>query len=74
MEELITLKSIIDDLQKDFKIPVGYISFRQAYIRGSIPKEVTKFISKVKKFTSVSYYVEKSDVENFTEALIKHFN
>lgn len=74
MTDTVTLKSVIDQLEADKKIPVGYISFRQAYIRGKVNSEITKYISEVKKFTSVSYYVNKSDLEKFSEALIKQFN
>lgn len=74
MSDKLTLRSVIETLSSENKIPIGYASFRQAYTRGTIPQEIAQYISEVKKFTSISYYVEKSDLEEFTEALIKQFN
>lgn len=69
-----TLKSVIDKLQGENKIPVNYISFRQAYLSNKVDETVTKYIKNVKKFTSTSYYIDESDIGDFSEALIKQFN
>lgn len=74
MSNLVSLKSIIDKLEEEKKIPVGYISFRQAYKANKINEEATKHIQEVKKFSSISYYVDKSHIDKFSEALIKQFN
>lgn len=72
MTNKITLKSIIDQLSEEGKIPVSYISFRQAYVNKKLNEDVTKYIQEVKKFTSVSYYI--TDKEKFIEALLNQFN
>lgn len=73
-ENMVSLKSIIDDLQQKGQIPIGYASFRQAYLQGKVSNEVMQFVVNVKKFSSISYYVEEPKVEKFSEALIKQFN
>ena len=73
-ENLITVKSVVDSLEKERLIPIGYVSFRQGYLQGKVNDKVKKYIVEIKKFTSTSYYLREADKEKFSDALIKQFN
>ena len=46
MNNLIPLKKIIEDLKGEDKIPIGYQSFRQAYLGNKLNEDVVKYIVK----------------------------
>ena len=73
-ENLVSVKSVVDNLEKDVQIPIGYVSFRQGYLQGKLNQNVKKHIVEIKKFTSTSYYIREADIDKFSDALVKQFN
>ena len=73
-ENLVSVKSVVDNLEKDGQIPIGYVSFRQGYLQGKLNPNVKKHIVEIKKFTSTSYYIREADIDKFSDALVKQFN
>ena len=73
MQNLVGLKEILDELVEQEDFHITYASLRQAYRYGTLDKSISKFIVEKKKPSSVSYYVEQNELDNFKQALFKYF-
>lgn len=73
MGHLVGLKEIMDELVLNEDFHIGYASLRQSYRYGSLDEKIAKFIIEKKKPSSVSYYIDKDQVENFKKSLFEYF-
>lgn len=74
VEELISLKPVIDEMVANEGFHIKYTSFIQGYKNGKMPEALIPFIVEKKKFSSSSYYLKKADIGKFKEAVFKQFN
>lgn len=72
--QLVRLKTVIDNLVKSKQFDIGYVSFITGYKNNKLPEDIANMIITKKKFSSSSYYINRSQEETFKDLLLNRFN